>query len=685
MVPPHRLRAPSPERLFARVWAEEGFGFPTRPEPQPPRALTPTGPLIDIGDDDQPTTLVASSPAPGSISHPGHSNAGATASPSLTRPATSRGPTIAATPPSGRVGNSSNTEIRQTVQNGASQAPRRGVPDSTIGQAPRSQRQGGPIDISPQQGPRPGSSTRARYGSEHAREPVGKKNFPKPLPLITTRQATTANLEKEKKERAEVYLGQPSNSSMCGVEGIYVWKDRAHRPTQLLGFTLEDLNHIRLQYKVWIRWNEDLSSVVIMSKAGPGAENNVLAALDAVRQDYANAKARIRTAAPVYIMVPPSFHAIRSFLKPVTYEPGLTMIELYGQPYVGQNIAVWNRERTSMVNSGKENIKNHLAKHIQAMAVMKGWMRMRVHFGHLNFTSFPKEFLQGRCDFKGFIELLENPRIQAGAKFDRKLLNPLSALKLKGEIEAMPAFCSVFGPATSAKEATFKESVCLFFDTSQGIPVRLEMDVDHSEVGGYQPGSIQCFRNNRRNKHLEILQCDIEKKIDWSLELITDNKIKDPEPGWEDFISHSIIGSRRQDSLGLPYPGIMMRYDDKIHVYLAVTRSKISYMLAESGYHIDITIYREWASRSRESPNTIPEPVIKAGVTMYHPDWDHEMMSIEETTNQRSWDPELSQIFGKGETKYHGIDHFLAEVEKVVGLLSNISREDFDALKTPSS
>lgn len=185
----------------------------------------------------------------------------------------------------------------------------------------------------------------------------------------------------------------------------------------------------------------------------------------------------------------------------------------------------------------------------------------------------------------------------------------------------------------------------------------------------------------------KVLLTTTRRQIDWALELITDNMVKDPEPEWESYISKCIAtGEPRHDSLGLPYPAIILRYDNKIRIKTAVVRSKISYMLANSGYHIDLTIYREWYS-TNDQPNATLEPVIKAGVSMYHPQWDSEMLSIEETTIQRFWDDQLSQLFDTGprERPGHVIDHFLGEVDYVAGLLSTVCYDDFNDLKSSRS
>jgi hypothetical protein len=78
-----------------------------------------------------------------------------------------------------------------------------------------------------------------------------------------------------------------------------------------------------------------------------------------------------------------------------------------------------------------------------------------------------------------------------------------------------------FGPVSVNKtleKINFQDSLCLFFRTTQGVPIRVEADVDRVEVddenndpGIYQMGTTRHYWDNRRNRHLEIVTIDIER------------------------------------------------------------------------------------------------------------------------------------------------------------------------------
>jgi hypothetical protein len=91
----------------------------------------------------------------------------------------------------------------------------------------------------------------------------------------------------------------------------------------------------------------------------------------------------------------------------------------------------------------------------------------------------------------------------------------MTALKFKGAIVNDPdIFSATAGHTynmTDMRQVQYRDTVCLFFETSQGVPIRVEGDIDRNYDGEYQMGSYRPFWNNRRNKHLEITTVDIER------------------------------------------------------------------------------------------------------------------------------------------------------------------------------
>lgn len=87
-------------------------------------------------------------------------------------------------------------------------------------------------------------------------------------------------------------------------------------------------------------------------------------------------------------------------------------------------------------------------------------------------------------------------------------------------IEWHERYCPVNGDQIPLEQVGFTNSLCLFFRTSQGVPVRSEADFDkieaneeHDDPGIYQMGATRHYWDNRRNKHLEMVTIDIERFV----------------------------------------------------------------------------------------------------------------------------------------------------------------------------
>ncbi len=87
---------------------------------------------------------------------------------------------------------------------------------------------------------------------------------------------------------------------------------------------------------------------------------------------------------------------------------------------------------------------------------------------------------------------------------------------------------------------------------------------------------------------------------------------------------------------------------------------------------MEITLNRTW-----DRTDTSTEPSMTANVAMFHPQWDLEMESIEQSTDGRNWKRGLSTFFE------NGFENFLAAVQTIQGFLSNAAIEaEEDAVRT---
>jgi hypothetical protein len=93
-------------------------------------------------------------------------------------------------------------------------------------------------------------------------------------------------------------------------------------------------------------------------------------------------------------------------------------------------------------------------------------------------------------------------------------------------------------------------------------------------------------------------------------------------------------------------------------------RSVIQYALQNSGFVVELSFYRTWYG-----PDTKPEPQIAASISMFHPQWDWQMESMENSTAGRNWKRGLSNFFE------NGFDAFFNEVQEIQELLSVTAKE----------
>lgn len=227
--------ADSPERMFAKVWEDDGVDYPIAETPAPSTPPTPTfsGLLIDI--DDQPLPPAAQLPT--SIFTSALVTTSSDNASQATTTFTARGPgkcsshqeclnlanvTLALNPTRAPFtpSNASTTRPQGAAQNGSPQPPRRGVSNGTpnnTGSPSAFQRQNGPTNTSPQRRPSGLAAPRHRHESE-PRLPPGKAHFPKGPGLETTRQALTLQSKKEKEEKEKILLGAPSDSEVFAAE-----------------------------------------------------------------------------------------------------------------------------------------------------------------------------------------------------------------------------------------------------------------------------------------------------------------------------------------------------------------------------------------------------------------------------------------------------------------------------------
>jgi len=156
------------------------------------------------------------------------------------------------------------------------------------------------------------------------------------------------------------------------------------------------------------------------------------------------------------------------------------------------------------------------------------------------------------------------------------------------------------------------------------------------------------------------------------LEIITDNSIQDIPLSVRSLIITSLPTSNVEhiDNLGLIYPRVCPRMPNDLMVNEVVVRSVWKYLIRESGYEVQVSIYRTWRSCA-----TIKDPEMSCGITISHPVWDDEMQSIEHATQERKWGEQLENFFPvHSAEKNDGFDKFMSEISFIQGYLCEAAR-----------
>lgn len=190
--------------------------------------------------------------------------------------------------------------------------------------------------------------------------------------------------------------------------------------------TLKVFHNLRSTYKVHIDWDDKLRCLRINCNAR-GAEQNVADAIRGIKVLQRNAQAQVISASPEYIIVPPTPSAMRSIVQPKVTEkrensvnPVVTSIELAGDRLSADEMSEWESHLRQINKDNYKTFREHLINRTLPLGDLRGWMRMRVHFGHVNLSQYQEAFANGKYTFELFADMMKKARVAAGGTFDRK-------------------------------------------------------------------------------------------------------------------------------------------------------------------------------------------------------------------------------------------------------------------------
>ncbi|CCU81938.1 hypothetical protein BGHDH14_bghG005606000001001 [Blumeria hordei DH14] len=506
---------------------------------------------------------------------------------------------------------------------------------------------------------------------------TGRK-WGKPEGLISSRLATHRQASATERAETQQFLKLPEGQEFSA-RGCYLWPYWYESAIDLLGPRLEDLNPIRMNNHVWVEWDEVHNCINISSKSIKSADKAIVNAINGIRGLIDHARAVKVTANPLHIVYPPSSAVMRTLIKPKVVEKDplrAADLELQGNYLSSRKKVAWKKNHLKEINKNIEIMREHLVRNILIYAPVKNWMRLRVHFGHITITNYTNEFAVKGLPWESFLKMVAAPRFSAN--IDRNLGNPLLALNLRNRIcgPLSEYFCAVQG-LTKLSDIPFKDSEIINFQCNNQL-FRMEGEMDRSfddpnQV--YQVGSTALYRDNRRNVLVEVGTIDIERHLDWKLELIADNKdrVVDLPSDLRDLIKDSVPGKTelRRDVLGLDFPNVAPRSpSSSITITSVWVRSVVQYRKKDSGYIVEIAIYRKW-----ETNKTTGDPMIFCSISMFHPDWDEETRDIFTTLGKRDWRDNLENFFKPGMQQPSGFHYFLNEIRTMQGFIYQLNNE----------
>ncbi|KAE9377173.1 hypothetical protein N431DRAFT_555423 [Stipitochalara longipes BDJ] len=514
-----------------------------------------------------------------------------------------------------------------------------------------------------------------------------KSVWAEPEALKTTRRAADQDIKTYTKKEREKYLEAPIEEERMLAYGFYMWPQDDGPAVDVLGIDLAPLRHVRMNEKVYINLVEGARSPELLkiSSESIHSEAHIAVTIRAIRSVIAHAKARAVLATPKYFVVPLTASAMRSFIGPKEVITETVVVgdvektknvrcigtQMLGQQLSEQEQLKWEENAASRNKDYVEDFKNRLSSSLMELAPLKIEMRMRIHFGHIVFRRFPPEYSASKHSIDDFVGLLGHSL--ARLEID-KAIPSVVAYSMARKIVNMPdRFRPASGRVLSLLAVPAKHTEIFFVKTRRGDDFRVEAEIDArydeeiSSLEEFQVGSYNVFRNDRRDKRIDLSTVDPERQVDFTLQVITDSLVEIPQTSnkeFESLIEGSISKRHRIDSLNMRYPWVLPRHSTELQITKLVMRSVIQYALQSTGFVIEISFYRTWYGQ-----DTREEPQIAAGISMYHPQWDLEMESIENSTQGRNWKRDLSNFFEDG------FDDFLNELRGVQELLSQTADE----------
>ncbi|KAM3074106.1 hypothetical protein ACMFMG_003072 [Clarireedia jacksonii] len=479
----------------------------------------------------------------------------------------------------------------------------------------------------------------------------------KPPPLVTVAQKERSEEEAARIAAMKQYLRPPKADERFTAIGIYQWPLKATEPSKLLGDQLKDLNRLRTDWKIYIEWDAAKKCILIRS-ASPTGSGDIIEVMEGIRQATESARARSLTAAPLYIVAPPEFSVESTVLlatvDSVARSDGKK--HLYDIRFCKQatteQLKDYYPKMKEMAEINGERLHKELSTQLKLNKFFKNKMRMRINFGRLHLTHWQTSLSDCQQTFGEFVKMM-GKRTRIASIFDNELDAQVVATLIQKIKTKTTMFLPFDGKLATLSDVEPVHIVLFTVETSSGKKYRIEADIDKVD-GGYQSGCCRAFDIEERDPSLEIISMDIEKQVDWDLEIVRVTVSDKIYPSFESIVKNCLdkVGMRRhegifkgkvgerQDITGLCYPQVFAHAEPGLKILDTSLCSTYRYLTAGGYYCVELVMNRKWIGM-----DTRPEPTVASGVAVYHPNWDIDMDSIEHANYERSWPNDMSNFF----------------------------------------
>lgn len=287
-----------------------------------------------------------------------------------------------------------------------------------------------------------------------------------------------------------------------------------------------------MSQKVYIQCLQEdgLAEILKISSESAHSDTHIAEAIRGIRLVVADARARAVLATPKYFVIPPAASATREFIGPkqvITEAAVVDDVETtknvmcIGTLLVGQDLPEIEQQKRSKTGASRNSdhirdFKDRLSSSLMELAPLKTEMRMRVHFGHVVFRKFPPQYTAFQQSITEFTAMLGHPHLRV--EIDR-MIPGIVAFKMAHKIVGLPdRFRPASGRVLSLREVPAKHTEVLFVTTRRGDEFRIEAEIDARYDEGtdwseeFQVGSYNVFRDDRRDKRVELSTIDPERQ-----------------------------------------------------------------------------------------------------------------------------------------------------------------------------